>query len=105
MFVYLWNQLSPHLNLDADTRRIGDAMAIAAAEITATEYPPTSVLRAVFGWFAEKGNTFADEFTKAAGNSAGKTAGAALAVGGTAAATGQLPKLIDAIDRVLKLLG
>lgn len=100
-FVSLWNGISPTLWVDPDDRRIGDALAAMAAELVKTENPPKSVLRTSFEWFAHKLDVFAEEAAKSAGSTAGKAG----MIAGTVAASGQLPKLVEAASNVLKHLG
>ncbi|MCP4306370.1 MAG: hypothetical protein GY788_16200 [bacterium] len=100
-FVHLWWQMTSDLPLSPDERRTGDALARMVADISMDGDPPVSVLRAAFVWFSQRTSIFVDEFTKAAG----KTAGAAAGVGAVAGATGQLPRLASAANRVLEALG
>lgn len=100
VFVELWHILESELPLDPEDRRIGDALADMAMEVSLTSNPPRGVLKSALSWFAGKADRFFDEFAGAAGKAAGGTA--VLAVG--AAASGHLDDLKKAIGRVLSLL-
>lgn len=101
VFVHAWEQARSTVPFDAETVRIGDALALMAAELVKTERPPRKVLRSAFEWLSKKADGFADEFVRAAG----KTTGTATGIGIGATATGHLPQLVGAIERVLRLLG
>jgi len=55
-------------------------------------------LREAFQWFSQKADLFAGEFTK----SAGKTMGASAGVAAGLTITGQMPRLISLVERILR---
>lgn len=96
-FVHEWTRLSPQLHLSLEDRRTGDALATMASEVSKNDDPPTLVLRSAFRWFQGKVDKFADEAAAAAG----KAFGASMGAGAGIVATGQLPRLISAVEKVL----
>jgi hypothetical protein len=98
-FVVLWGKVSPVLPLDPNVRQVGDALSRMAADLAKAEDPPSSVLRTTFEWFAHKLDLAAEEASKVVGKGVG-----AAALAGGVAASGQLPRLIDAVGRVLQHL-
>jgi hypothetical protein len=99
-FLYEWRRLASDLRLSADDRRTGDALAEMASDVIKSENPPTKILAATFEWFLHKVNVFSEEAASAAGKAFGASAGA----GAGLAVTGQLPKLVAAVGRVLSHL-
>lgn len=103
-FVVLWERLSRDLPLDSDSRRVGDSLALMAAEVVKGDKIPRSVLRSTFEWFSQRFDEFSQEAGRSAGSVVGKGLGAGLVLGasaGGAAATGTLPRLIEATSRIL----
>ena len=100
-FYIAWWRFAEDAQLDPDDRRTGNALATMANEVAKSENPPRGVLRAAFDWFAHKADVFADSAVKAGGAAFGGTFG----VGIGAAASGQLPHLLKAIEAVRGLLG
>jgi len=103
-FLTRWALASEGLQLDSETRRIADALVAMVGELAKTEDPPREVLRAAFRWFARKFERFTDEFVGSAGKAFGASFGAAAGVGGGAAVTGHLPLLVNAVEKVLRVL-
>lgn len=99
-FLYEWRRLASDLRLSSDDRRTGDALAEMASDVIKSENPPTKILTATFEWFLHKVNVFSEEAASAAGKAFGASAGA----GAGLAVTGQLPKLVAAVGRVLSHL-
>ena len=99
-FVSLWRAIADDLPLHVADRRTSEALVAMASEVTQTDAPPRRVLREAFRWFAYKADMFAEEAAKAGGKAFG------VAVGGTGGVvvTGQLPRLTEAIARVLSHL-
>lgn len=101
-FLTLWTVVSSEVPFDPEDRRIADAMASMAGEVVKTSRPPRPVVRAAFEWLASKLNRFADEFSASAGKAAGTAFGASAGVGAGAFVTGHLPRLLEAVDKVLR---
>jgi hypothetical protein len=70
------------------------------AELIAVDDPPKPVVRTAFEWFTRKFDLATDEAVKVVGKGLGVGA-----LAGGAAATGQLPKLLDAARTILQHLG
>lgn len=103
-FLTLWTMAADDLELDANTRRVGDALAAMVGEVVKTDEPPPDVLRSAFNWFAAKFDHFSHEFAGSAGKALGTSFGVAASVGAGAAISGGLSELADAIGKVLRLL-
>lgn len=103
-FLTLWALAGPQVPFDPETRRIAEAIVTMAGEVVKTSSPPRPLLRSAFEWLGSKLNRFADEFSASAGKSAGTAFGASAVFGAGAFVAGELPQLVEAVEKVLRHL-
>ncbi len=94
-FVYRWRALSGEIAWPPSEQRVADALISMLTEVGKVETPPRSIIRSAIDWFGPRVDLFTNEFTKAAG----KTAGVG-AVAGAAYVATHIPYLREALTEI-----